>query len=257
MRRWTTVILVGVVCSAPACSPKPEAPAGTSAGMAGVQAAPPRPITAKPAAAATAEKPAKATTGAANAGQAAAAAEAAQYSQRRIRKRPVIGGCEESCETPERMMAAFFDALALPKGAQRRDALAVLFDWSQLRVDGDRRGERWAEQWADPAGQALRQRDIDAWLDDLGAVREQLVGDKALMQWRARGVTFTAVANRPELFDVHLRAAPVAGAAQGAMWRFVAVRRGWEWLITVVDHKASEGPAAYAGIEGSAQRGRL
>jgi hypothetical protein len=248
-----------------ACSPKPAAPPAPVA----TAPAAPAPITPQaptgPSAASAAGAGEAAPTPVAAAGAAtvaddsvaAAAKEAAAYSQRRLRQPPVIGGCDERCETPEQMMGTLFEALGRPAGVARREALSVLFDFSQLREDGDEHGMRWAEMWAKPPQHATRRAEIDAWLDRFGAVVERLEGDNALMKWRARGARFVKIPGRTDLIEISLDAPPTAADRARGRWRLIAVLRGWEWLITSIERAPADGPPVTRGLAGSAQRGRL
>ena len=90
----------------------------------------------------------------------AAKEENAAYLQRRRREPPVIGGCEERCETPDRAVGHLFDALT----TRDLEALRRSFDWSILRVDGKAHGDRWAGMWARVQEHEARKADIERWL---------------------------------------------------------------------------------------------
>lgn len=186
---------------------------------------------------------------------AAAKDEAARYSQRRVRKRAVIGGCEESCETPEKAMVALLSALEQPAGEARREALHALFDWSQVFEDGQSRGDRWADLWGDPAKQPERMREIEAFLDRFAAVVDGDQGAAVLARWKGGGVETRAVAERADLFEVALRMP--AGVPGEPRWRLTLARRGWEWLVVEVEHEPGRRPAPLDRVAGNVAKGKL
>ncbi|MCB9737649.1 MAG: hypothetical protein H6747_00100 [Deltaproteobacteria bacterium] len=225
-------------------SPAPSQPAAQPAAAA-VAAAAAQPAPAPAAATATAEA----------AGAKTAAAEAAAYSQRRVRKRAVIGGCEESCETPTALLRTLIAGLQLQAGEQRRNALHGLFEWSQLIEDGEERGEHWSDLWGEPTQHATRMREIEAFLDRFARVADGDRGAATLARWQGDGLTIRPVANRSDLQSVAVRMPD--GSDGEALWRFTLVRRGWEWLVGEVERQPSRRPAPLDRLAGSTERGHL
>ncbi len=162
----------------------------------------------------------------------AAAAEAAQYQRQRRKPLPaVIGGCAEACATPEAAAGALLTALGSPEPAQ---AARQLFDWSLLEVDGDAHGERWAELWGDVRKHDERNRAIATWLSGWlaqfkGASQAQLAAS------RARGVSFRKLPGRSDVMEMRWRP-PVTKRGERE-WRVLWTLRGYEWLISRVDHE--------------------
>lgn len=207
------------------------------------------------AAAQPAPAPAAATATTDVAGAKTAAAEAAAYRQRRVRKRAVIGGCEESCETPTALLRTLIAGLQRPSGEQRREALHGLFEWSQLIEDGEERGERWSDLWGEPSQHATRMREIEAFLDRFARVADGERGAATLARWQGDGLTIRPVADRSDLQSVAVRMPD--GSDGEALWRFTLVRRGWEWLVGEVERQPSRRPAPLDRLAGSTERGHL
>jgi hypothetical protein len=183
----------------------------------------------------------------------AVAAELASYDERRKRKAAVIGGCNEACETPNKAVGLLFDALA---AQDRADKLRQLFDWSILHVDGVDKGSAWAEMWGEPKQRPRRDAEIDEWVAHWSSWVERMDDPTALLQTRMSGVKVRPIKGRDEVVEVRIRHPKLREDQSEPTWRFELTRRGYEWLISRVDHRPSAAKAR-ARPAGSPKRGRL
>lgn len=186
-----------------------------------------------------------------------AAAEIASYAARRKRVRPVIGGCEESCERPERTLNALIAALGKATEEERLEALGILFDWSQLVADGKVLGEHWAELWGDVREHARRDAEIRAWLQGWSAWSQRLAPGASLATMRGAQTRIEPVPGHGDLMVVRLRHPALRDDTTEPEWRLVLTRRGWEWLVTEIDHQPSKRPLQIERFGGSEQAGHL
>lgn len=182
----------------------------------------------------------------------AAQHENAAYLMRRHRDPPVIGGCEEACETPQRAVSHLLDALVGPD----REALRRSFDWSILVVDGEALGQRWGEMWGHMDQQAARKADIARWLQEWTAWLAQIEQPDGLARARVGGALIKPIAGRTDVVEMTFRHPKLKVARGEAIWRFEFTRRGWEWLISRIDHSPSR-PRMGASPQGSPAPGRL
>lgn len=190
----------------------------------------------KPAKYVTADKDNLKPVDAAAQASAAVAAELAAYDERRKPKRAVIGGCNESCETPNKAVGLLFDALA---AQDRADKLRTLFEWSLLRVDGADKGSGWAELWGNPRDRPRRDAEIDEWLAHWSSWVERIVEPQGLVSTRMSGVEVKRIVGRKDLVEVRIRHPKLSEDNTESTWRLQLTRRGYEWLISEVDHNPS------------------
>ncbi|MCO4759907.1 MAG: hypothetical protein KC502_00255 [Myxococcales bacterium] len=199
-------------------------------------------------------KPARtaATSPAAVTGKEAAKKEAAVYRQRRKPKPTVVGGCEESCGTPQKAAAALFDGLS---GAKPRAVIKRLIDWSLLDEDGNQRGERWSDLWVEPKQHPIREREISIWL---GGWIAQFADVSAadLLRSRSSGVQLKAIAGRTDVVEMRWRHPPLNKGGGEPEWRILWTLRGYEWLISRIDTAPSKRPLGTPPL-GSVRRGHL
>lgn len=216
---------------------------------------PASPAPAAPAPAAAVDAPAPTSpTSADDKARAAAAAETEGYMARRKQRPAVIGGCEESCGTPEKAVALLFERLQAP---DRLEALHGLFDWSLLVVDGEDRGGPWAEMWGSTVAQPAREAEIAAWLKEWSAFVDDVASPEDLVRSRVNGLWIKPFAGRTDVWEVTWRHPKLRTPRGEDVWRFDLTRRGWEWLISRVDHSPSKTPRRGPPPPGSAAPGRL
>jgi len=182
----------------------------------------------------------------------AASAENAAYLQRRRKDPPVIGGCEERCETPERAVNHLFDAFT----TRDREALRRSFEWSILVVDGKAHGERWAGMWAQVREHEARKADIDRWLSQWTIWLDQLADPADLARSRVSGLTLKPLPGRTDVVEMTFRHPRLKQPRGENIWRFELTRRGWEWLISRIDHEPGRNPPTPPPV-GSPSPGRL
>ena len=184
--------------------------------------------------------PAKGTAAASAAPPSAASTEVQQelaaYERRRQPKKAVIGGCAEACESPAKLVGLLFDALA---ATDRVAALSPLFDWSLLRVDGVDKGSRWAEMWGDYRQREARLDEIDAWLKQWSGWVDRVEAGESLVKARMSGVTIKPIAGRTDVVEVAIRHPRLRDDKSEATWRLECTRRGYEWLVSRIDHRPS------------------
>lgn len=251
-------VLLSVAGVAIGCGPTKPSAVQVSAPASAVAAAPTSATAAAPPSNAPGAAPAIEAAAAAAAPSAeAAAAEIAGYAARRKRVRPVIGGCEESCERPERTLNALIAGLSHADSEQRFEALVVLFDWSQLVADGQVLGDGWAELWDDVRNHPRRDAEIRAWLLSWSAWSQRLAPSASLESMRGAQTQFEAVPGHAELMVVRLRHPALRDDTTEPEWRMVLARRGWEWLVAEVDHSPSKRPLRLERFGGSEQAGHL
>ena len=186
-----------------------------------------------------------------------AAAEIAGYASRRKRVRPVIGGCEESCERPERTLNALIAGLCHADANERFEALVMLFDWSQLVADGQVLGDGWAELWDDVRNHPRRDAEIRAWLLAWSGWSQRLAPGANLSSMRGAQTRLEAVPGHADLMLVHLRHPALVDDTTEPEWRVLLTRRGWEWLVAEIDHSPSKRPLRLERFGGSEQAGHL
>lgn len=252
--RADVVGLLVVAAALGGCGKAPSAPAAASAPVAATP-----PVAAAPATAAegTGASAAPKLAAPATTTDNAAAAEVASYAARRKRVRPVIGGCEESCETPERMLNALISGLSLQGEDERLEALSVLFDWSQLVADGQVLGEPWAEMWDDVRNHPRRDAEIRAWLKSWSSWAQRLAPGARLDAMRGAQTRVEAVLGHADLMVVRLRHPALRDDTTEPEWRLLLARRGWEWLVAEIDHQPSKRPLRLEHFGGSEQAGHL
>ncbi len=204
-----------------ACGREPSAPTSPT----------PTPSVASPAAVSPVSAP-EAVSGS-EAIQQAATDENTAYLQRRRKDPPVIGGCEERCETPELAVGHLFDAL----GRRDHEALRRSFDWSILLVDGEAHGERWAGMWARVQEHEARSKGIEAWLKGWIGWLDQLADGESLVRARVNGVIIKPLPGRTDVVEMTFNHPRLKQPRGEPIWRFELTRRGWEWLISRIDHE--------------------
>ena len=197
------------------------------------------------------------TEAAAAPGQATAvAAELAAYNERRKPKRPVIGGCVEACETPDKAVGLLFDALGQKDAKVRVEALQPLFDWSILQVDGTDKGSRWAEMWGDHKQRGARLQEIDLWLQQWSSWVGRIDETDGLVKARMGGVKIKPLPGRTDVVEVAIRHPRLRDDKTESTWRLEWTRRGYEWLVSRIDHVPSK-RLKTPSPQGSAAPGRL
>lgn len=179
--------------------------------------------------------------------------ELQMYAQRRRPKPAVIGGCAEACDSPSKAIELFFDAL---QAADRDVRLRPLFDWSILRVDDEEKGNRWADMWGQPRKRAQRDKEIDAWLHHWSKWVDRIAESDSLVRAKMSGVELRPLPGRQDVIEVAFRHPKLKDDTTERQWRLYMTLRGYEWLISRIDHRPSEAKNTRPP-RGSAQPGRL
>jgi len=236
MRGGGIALLIAAVVSTAACKGPAARPAATADNA--------RSPTSKPAATPAPAAPAPATP------------TAVDHSDRRRIKPAVIGGCRQACDTPAETVGLLADGLANKDIKGRVGAIRALFDWSLLFVDGVDLGARWAEMWGDYRRRGARDAAIDAWLTGWAAWADRVDEPDGLVRMKMGGIALKKVPGRSDTVVVRLRHPKMKGDAGEPVWRLELTLRGYEWLISRIEHRpgaAVNRPAP----RGSSAPGRL
>jgi len=159
--------------------------------------------------------------------------------ERRNRKPAIIGGCAESCATPAKLVGLLFEGFT---ARDRVDKLRGLFDWSMLEVDGDKKGDRWALMWADLRQRSKRDDEIHAWLKGWASWVDRIEDKHALVAARMNGIGLQPLPGRNDVVAIVFKHPRLRDDATEQSWRLLATRRGYEWLISRIDHAPSKRP---------------
>ncbi len=180
--------------------------------------------------------------------------EAAVYIERRKPRPAVIGGCEERCERPEGAVELLFEKLL---DERRVQGLYASFDWSLLEVDGEDLGARWSGMWGRLDRREVRRKQIDQWLRNWSAWVGEVDDRDEIVRSRITGIELRALPDRSDVVEVSYRHPKLAKPRGEAIWRLHLTRRGYEWLVSRIDHSPGNNPTKRALPAGSPSAGRL
>ena len=180
--------------------------------------------------------------------------EAVAYLERRKPRPAVIGGCEERCEQPQAAVELLFEKLL---EEHRVAGLYASFDWSLLEVDGEELGARWSAMWGRLAQREVRQQQIDQWLQQWSAWVDAIGDRDEIVRSRMTGIEFRALPGRSDVVEVSYRHPKLAKPRGEAIWRLYLTRRGYEWLVSRIDHSPGKHRAGRPLPAGSPSAGRL
>ncbi|HAN32603.1 MAG TPA: hypothetical protein DCQ06_13490 [Myxococcales bacterium] len=178
--------------------------------------------------------------------------ETASYLNRRKIRPAVIGGCGERCRQPAGAVNALLDSLV--SGAKRTGA-RHLFDWSLLRVDGRRLGDRWSQMWTFAHQRDQRAAEIDKWLMQWLSRFDSLEPSE-IDRMRARSVSIVPMKDRTDVQVMRWKLPKRVRGTSEAEWRVLWTLRGYEWLIMRIDTSPSQRPIGAPPL-GSVRPGRL
>jgi len=167
----------------------------------------------------------------------AAVGAAAHPTLKPLPKTPIfVGGCRDACREPVSAFKAFLAALiADPRGK----AIVPFLNTAELVINGERLGDRWAEQWK--RGQwPERQADIEAFTSSFLSWARTLDDPGALEAAREHGVK--VLKDESERAEIAWHHPGVTGDMTASDWRFILKPRGLEWLIVEIDQYTKGNP---------------
>lgn len=146
----------------------------------------------------------------------------------------VIGGCGKICSTPD--SAVSFLLVQLQSQHRVRD-LRPLFEWSLLQYNGQNLGDRWQGLWDDPARHAVRDAEIDAFLQRWSAWVDRISEPNGLQRMSAAGIQMKMDLAKPDVAHFTLKHPPLGNDATDKVWRWTLQQRGDEWLVSAIDER--------------------
>ena len=159
--------------------------------------------------------------------------------ERRKPRPAIIGGCAESCASPELAVSFFMTQL---QHQERLSALRPLFEWSLLEVDGEALGPRWANLWSDPLQHAERDHQIDQWLLTWSAWIDRVDDPTGFGRARATGIRLQRPQGVSDRVVVTFRHPHMRNDTSDPSWRIEWTLRGYEWLVSRIDHRPASAP---------------
>ena len=145
-------------------------------------------------------------------------------------KRPVVvGGCQEKCEEVQPAFRSYLQAVFTdPTG----EAAIPFLETSEMVFNGERKGDRWVQLW-EQGKQEKRRAEIAEFSGEFHAWTKGVSAD-ALEVSLANGIRFSED-DGPGFLAYYSPPSPAIREGQKREWTFRLQRRGWEWLVSMIE----------------------